>query len=162
MAAGSPAIPGAPGPPGSREPGCLGQGPGGRQAEVGASLRLRAPRRGLAQWVGGLSLSLEAKGAPRSAALGAVVPGPGARHLTAEGGEAPRVRRSGRARSRRARVRAEGRRGPGVRQAEGARRGRPETRRPARGVRAARPGGELTPERMKRWSQTKNNTQLWM
>ena len=22
--------------------------------------------------------------------------------------------------------------------------------------------GELTPERMKRWSQSKNNTQLWM
>ena len=22
--------------------------------------------------------------------------------------------------------------------------------------------GELTPERMKRWSQNKNNTQLWM
>ena len=23
-------------------------------------------------------------------------------------------------------------------------------------------GGEITPERMKRWSQSKNNTQLWM
>ena len=27
---------------------------------------------------------------------------------------------------------------------------------------AMQKSGEITPERMKRWSQTKNNTQLWM
>lgn len=137
-AAPRPRSPGPSGEKGARLP----RAGGGRAAGCGGGGSAAAGTQARVGPVGrGLSLSLEAEGAPRTAALGGRSPGAGGRHLTAGGGEAPQARRSGRARARRARVRAEGRRAPGVGQAGGARRGRPEARRPARGVRAARPGG---------------------
>lgn len=57
-------------------PAAVGRGAGGRRAAVGAAPQLRAPRRGLAQWVG-VSLSLEAEGAPRTAAPRGRSPGAG-------------------------------------------------------------------------------------